>query len=60
MDQRLALIAEWLRDEWTMTELAERYQISRKTAYKRADHYAADSAAGLSDCPRPPKATDVR
>jgi hypothetical protein len=32
MDQRLAFIAEWLRDEWTMTELAARYQISRKTA----------------------------
>ena len=32
MDQRVAFIADWLRDEWTMTELAERYQISRKTA----------------------------
>ena len=26
MDQRVAFIADWLRDEWTMTELAERYQ----------------------------------
>ena len=33
-DQRVAFIADWLRDEWTMTELAERYGISRKTAYK--------------------------
>ena len=31
MDQRVALIADWLRDEWTMSELAERYGISRKT-----------------------------
>ena len=30
MDQRVAFIADWLRDEWTMTELAERYGISRK------------------------------
>ena len=34
MDQRLAMIADWLRDEWTMTELAERYGISRKVACK--------------------------
>ena len=34
MDERVAFIADWLRDEWTMTELAERYGISRKTAYK--------------------------
>ncbi len=30
MDQRVAFIADWLRDEWTMTELAERYRISPK------------------------------
>ena len=39
MDQRVAFIADWLRDEWTMTELAARYQISRKTAYKWVDRY---------------------
>ena len=55
MDQRLAFIAEWLRDEWTMTELAERYQISRKTAYKWVDRYDADPAAGLADRSRAPK-----
>lgn len=55
MDQRVAFIAEWLRDEWTMTELAERYRISRKTAYKWADRYTADPAAGLADRSRAPK-----
>ena len=39
MDQRVAFIADWLRDEWTMTELAEGYGISRKTAYKWVDRY---------------------
>ena len=34
MDQRLALLADWLRGEWTMTELAVRYATSRKTVYK--------------------------
>ena len=32
MDQRVAFIADWLRDEWTMSDLAHRYGISRKTA----------------------------
>ena len=56
MDQRVAFIADWLRDEWTMTELAERYQISRKTAYKWVDRYDGGSAAGLADRSRAPKA----
>jgi len=56
MDQRVAFIADWLRDEWTMTELAERYAISRKTAYKWTDRYAADPAHGLAERSRAPKA----
>jgi transposase InsO family protein len=55
MDQRVAFIADWLRDEWTMTELAERYGISRKTAYKWAERYETDPAAGLADRSRVPK-----
>jgi putative transposase len=49
MDQRVAFIADWLRDEWTMSELAERYQISRKTAYKWVDRYDADPEHGLAE-----------
>src|SRR5215211_5618929 len=56
MDQRVAFIADWLRAEWTMTELAARYQISRKTAYKWADRYEVDPAAGLGDRSRAPTA----
>jgi putative transposase len=55
MDQRVAFIADWLRDEWTMTELAERYQISRKTAHKWVNRYDADPAHGLADRSRAPK-----
>jgi putative transposase len=54
MDQRVALIADWLRDEWTMTELAERYGISRKTAYKWVDRYDEDAAQGLAERSRAP------
>jgi putative transposase len=56
MDQRVAFIADWLRDEWTMTELAERYGISRKTAYKWVERYEEDPAQGLADRSRAPKA----
>jgi putative transposase len=54
MDQRVAFIADWLRDEWTMTELAERYQISRKTAYKWVARYEADPEHGLAERSRAP------
>lgn len=48
MDRRVAFIADWRRDELTMTELAERYQISRKTGYKWVERYEADPAARLA------------
>jgi transposase InsO family protein len=54
MDQRVALIADWLHDEWTMTELAERYHISRKTGYKWVGRYEADPAHGLAERSRAP------
>ena len=55
MDQRVAFIADWLRAEWTMTELAERYGISRKTAYKWVERYAEDPEQGLVERSRAPK-----
>jgi transposase InsO family protein len=54
VDQRVALLADWLREEWTMTELAARYAISRKTAYKWIGRYAADGAQGLIERSRAP------
>lgn len=55
MDQRVAFIADWLRDEWTMSELAVRYGISRKTAYKWIDRYERDPEHGLAEHSRAPK-----
>jgi transposase InsO family protein len=54
MDQRLAFVSDWLRDEWPMTALAARYGISRKTAYKWVARYAADPAHGLAERSRAP------
>lgn len=56
MDQRVAFVADWLRNEWTMTELATRYAISRKTAYKWIDRYTADPVTGLVEQSRAPHA----
>src|SRR5262245_24477667 len=55
MDQRIAFIADWRSGEWTVTELATRYQISRKTAYKWIARYDADPSASLADRSRAPK-----
>lgn len=54
MDQRVAFITDWLRGEWTMTDLAARYGISRKTAYKWVDRYEGDREHGLSERSRAP------
>ncbi len=55
MNQRVALIADWLEEEFTITELSQRYGISRKTAYKWIDRYEVDSVIGLEERSRAPK-----
>jgi transposase InsO family protein len=54
MDQRVAFIADWLRDEWTMTALAVRYGISRRCAYTWVGRYEADPVHGLRERSRAP------
>jgi Homeodomain-like domain len=39
MDERMRFIVDCRSDEWTMTELCERYEISRKTGYKWLERY---------------------
>ena len=49
MDERTKFIADHLSDEWTMTELCERYEISRKTGYKWLGRYRSEGTAGLRE-----------
>jgi len=56
MDQRMALVADWLREEWTVTELARRYGVVPKTVYKWVDRYQADPCGGLGERSRAPHA----
>jgi putative transposase len=49
MDERVKFIADQLTGSWTMTELCELYEISRKTGYKWVDRYRLEGAAGLRE-----------
>lgn len=55
MDQRVQFVADYQRDVFDIAELARRYGISRKTAYKWLDRYAADGPTGLHDRSRRPR-----
>ena len=54
MDQRVQFIADYQRDVFDVVDLARRYGISRKTAYKWIDRYATAGPAGLVDRSRRP------
>ena len=47
MDERVQFISDYQRQLFTMTEICDRYGVSRKTGYKWIARYAADGAAGL-------------
>lgn len=55
MSERLCFIADLERNLYSMTELCERHNISRKTGYKWAERYVAEGVAGLKDRSRAPK-----
>src|SRR5579859_2428019 len=49
MDERVGFMADHRGGQWTMTELCERYEISRKTGYKWLQRYRLEGAAGLAE-----------
>ena len=54
MDQRVQFIADYQRAVFDIAELARRYGISRKTAYKWIERYEIGGPAGLVDRSRRP------
>ena len=54
MDQRMQFIADYQRGLQSMTELADRFDISRRTAYKWIDRYEEAGPSGLMDRSRRP------
>jgi transposase InsO family protein len=61
MDQKVQLIGDWIKDEFTITELSELYGVSRPTIYKwiaRYEERGMDGLKELSSVPlRHPNAT---
>src|SRR5438067_2068337 len=53
MDQRKQFIADFHRGLQSVTELADRFEISRKTAYKWIDRHEEEGANGLANRSRP-------
>src|SRR5262245_30511934 len=47
MDERVSFVAEYRTGLWTMTELCDRFAISRKTGYKWIGRYEAGGRRGL-------------
>jgi len=54
MDQRVQFTADYQRGVFDLSDLARRYGISRKTAYKWIDRYEAEGPPGLLDRSRRP------
>jgi putative transposase len=49
MDERVQFISDYQRQLFTMTEICDRYGVSRKTGYKWIARYAAAGAVGLAE-----------
>lgn len=54
MDQKTQFIADYLRRTLSLTELCERYNVSRKTGYKWIDRYLKHGPLGLEERSRQP------
>jgi len=53
-EQDRFFISDWIDGSFSVTELANRYHISRKTAYKWMDRFYQGGDAALSDASRAP------
>jgi putative transposase len=54
MDQKVQLIGDWLKDEYSVRELGVYYNVSCKTIYKWINRYQAGGIDALSETSRAP------
>jgi transposase-like protein len=54
LDERLKFIADYESGQWSMTELCERYDVTRPTGYKWLARHRDGGRAGLVDRSRAP------
>ncbi len=53
-DQRRSFVRDYESGQWSMTELCERYRVSRPTGYRWLERYAEEGDAGLEELSRAP------
>ena len=53
-EQRLRFVEDFESGQWSMTELCERFSITRPTGYKWVHRYRAAGEAGLAEGSRAP------
>jgi putative transposase len=54
MDQKIQLLSDWSKQEYTITELSQTYNVSRKTIYKWVERYQNKGPEGLNESSRAP------
>jgi putative transposase len=54
LDQKKLLIDDYINGDFTTTDLAERYGVTRKTVYKWVDRFEEEGKEGLADRSRRP------
>ena len=54
VDQRIQLIGDWLRGEYSITDLSNLYEVSRNTVYKWIERYDTSGPNGLLERSRAP------
>ena len=57
MDQKIQFVSDYFRDTFNMTELCQRYGISRKTGYKWIDRYIENGPEALEELSRQPRSS---
>jgi putative transposase len=55
MDERMAMISSWMSGDYSISELAAVFGVSRKTTYKWIERYEAGGAGALLDQSRAPR-----
>ena len=49
MDQKVRMISDWIDDIYSITDLSDKYGVSRKTIYKWIDRYKEKGISGLEE-----------
>jgi putative transposase len=55
MDQKVKMIADYLTEDYTVTQLSEMYEVSRKTIYKWIGRYRSEGPPGLEQRTKAPR-----